>query len=213
MEFLGDAVLGLVIADRVYNTRSDDEGGLTRLKSHLVSARTIYRIARVMNLGSFLRLGRGEEQNGGRSKRSLVVDAFEALIAAIYLDGGIKPAAAFIEKAFEPVFNDIDSEQLLRQDYKSFLQEICQARDLAPPDYTLVEESGPDHSKSFTVEVRLAGKALNRGQGKSKKSAEQAAARGTLEGIESGRIDLDTLAEGTGTRNHNGGDKFPSSTT
>jgi ribonuclease-3 len=190
LEFLGDAVLGLVISDAVFRSSSDDEGGLTRYKSHLVSALTIRRLAARYELGRFLRLGRGEEQNGGRAKPSLTVNAFEAVLGAVYLDGGLEAAASLVRKTYEQVLLEFDREQLLRQDYKSYLQERIQAYNLPPPSYAVIEESGPDHAKQFTVELVHQGRSLAMGKGRSKKAAEQAAARAALDLIERGGLDL-----------------------
>jgi ribonuclease-3 len=195
LEFLGDAVLGLAVSDVLFNANSGDEGALTRAKSHLVSARYIGRLAKRMQMGEFLLLGHGEEKDGGRSKKSILANVFEAVIAAVYLDGGMEAAQRFVVRAYGDELEKIDKDGLLRNDYKSFLQELIQGRELPAPVYTLVESSGPDHSKSFAVEVRIgeSGPAIAGGSGRSKKIAEQEAARAALALIDEGAIDLESL--------------------
>jgi ribonuclease-3 len=191
LEFLGDAVLGLVISTLLFKMSGSDEGVLTRAKSHLVSARFIGRLARNLRLGSFLKLGHGEEKDGGRRKNSILANVFEAVIGAVYLDGGMEAARSFIEKAYGDSIAELDRESLLREDYKSYLQELIQSRDLPIPRYTLVRERGPDHSKEFTVEVCIgeSERAIARGSGRSKKAAEQRAAQAAVELIEKGDIE------------------------
>ncbi len=195
LEFLGDAVLGLVVSDLLFAANSGNEGALTRAKSYLVSARYIGRLAKSLHFGDFLRLGHGEEKDGGRSKKSIMANVFEAVIAAIYLDGGMKSAREFIVRVYGDAIEQIDKEGLLRRDYKSYLQELIQGKELPAPVYSLVEASGPDHSKRFTVEVKIgnAEPALAAGSGKSKKIAEQEAARAALARIEAGAFDLEAL--------------------
>ncbi len=195
LEFLGDAVLGLVVSDLLFAANSGNEGALTRAKSYLVSARYIGRLAKSLHFGDFLRLGHGEEKDGGRSKKSIMANVFEALIAAIYLDGGMNSARDFIVRVYGDAIEQIDREGLLRRDYKSYLQELIQGKELPAPVYSLVEASGPDHSKQFTVEVKIgnAKQSLASGSGGSKKIAEQEAARAALALIEAGAIDLDSL--------------------
>ncbi len=187
MEFLGDAVLGFVIADALFREfPAFDEGQKSKTKAALVSTATLAKQAERLNLGEHLLLGRGEEKTGGRRKQALLADGYEALIAAIYLDGGIEQARAFIAREFAPLFDDIRAHGVAGQDYKSALQELLQARDLPLPDYRLVGTVGPDHQKRFQVEVVVNGEALGRATGPSKKEAEQEAARAALERLRTG---------------------------
>ena len=195
LEFLGDAVLGLVASDLLFAANSGDEGALTRAKSYLVSARYIGKLAKKLRLGEFLWLGHGEEKDGGRGKKSILANVFEAVIAAVYLDGGIEEARNFIVRVYGDAIAEIDKEGLLRHDHKSYLQELIQSKELPAPVYSLVEASGPDHSKQFTVEVKIggAGPVLARGSGGSKKIAEQEAARTARALIEAGAVDLEAF--------------------
>ncbi len=185
LEFLGDAVLGLVIADLLFREFPEhDEGWKSKLKATLVSAPTLARLGEQLDLGVYLLLGRGEEKSGGRRKPSLLADTFEAVIAAIYLDGGLSAAAAFIEARFRPALDDVRARGALDTvsvDAKSALQEWLQGRGRPLPEYRLVAEAGPDHRKVFTVDVRAGGDEIARGEGRSKKEAEQQAARRALE--------------------------------
>jgi len=183
LEFLGDAILGFVVSEcLVRRFASAPEGRLSKLKAHLVSAARLYEVAQTLKLGDFLFLGRGEEMSGGRSKKALLADAMEALIAAMYLDGGIDAARAFIEThvvgAFAVAEGSVDGAVA---DYKSALQEMAQALKLPPPRYFIVAEVGPEHSKTFTVEVRVGKDWTGQAQGLSKKSAGQKAAEGVLQ--------------------------------
>jgi ribonuclease III len=176
LEFLGDAVLGLVIADKLYQDFAQSpEGELTRLRAIAVRRETLARIARKIDLGSYLLLGIGEESGGGRDKSANLAGALEALIAAIYLDQGLEHARNFIYSLFG---SDIYLEA--GTDYKSKLQEILQAQKQITPTYVLIEAVGPEHNKQFTVEVRAGEETLGRGSGKSKKLAEMEAARAAL---------------------------------
>ncbi|HEV3059432.1 MAG TPA: ribonuclease III [Vicinamibacterales bacterium] len=184
MEFLGDAVLGFVIADMLFREfPSFDEGGKSKTKATLVSTTTLARQAERLNIGDHLLLGRGEEKTGGRRKQALLADTYEALIAAIYLDGGIEHAKAFITREFAPLVAEVHQRGVGGQDYKSALQELLQARDLPLPAYRLVGTLGPDHQKQFQVEVVVNGESLGRAVGPSKKDAEQEAARVALDGL------------------------------
>jgi len=183
LEFLGDAILGFVVSEcLVRRFASAPEGRLSKLKAHLVSAARLYEVAQGLVLGEFLFLGRGEEMSGGRSKRALLADAMEALIAAMYLDGGIDAARVFIEThvvgAFAVADGSVDGAVA---DYKSALQEMAQALRLPPPRYFIVAEDGPEHSKTFTVEVRVGKDWTGQAQGFSKKAAGQKAAEGVLQ--------------------------------
>lgn len=183
LEFLGDSVLGFLTAEALVLRYPDSrEGELSRLRAHLVSATHLYGVASALDLGRYLRLGRSEEMSGGRGKKTLLVDALEALLAAIYLDGGIEPARAFVA---DHVLNAGDSEdassdpelQASITNFKSALQELAQSRKLPQPRYAIVQERGPEHSKTFTVEVRVGREWTGQGEGASKKVAAQRAAR------------------------------------
>jgi ribonuclease-3 len=179
-EFLGDSVLGFVIGDLLFRHFPElDEGALSKMKAYLVSAPSLAKKARHYGMGEVILLGVGEEKTGGRKKDSLLANLFEAMIAAIYLDGGIDAARKLIETTFSEEIRAIDEEDLLFQDYKTALQEVAQASGLQLPDYNVVAEVGPDHDKRFVVEVRLGGFAAT-GEGTSKKEAQQQAARHAL---------------------------------
>jgi len=176
-EFLGDSVLGFVIGDLLFQHFPHlDEGALSKMKAYLVSAPSLARKSRHYEMGEVILLGVGEEKTGGRKKDSLLANLFEAVIAAIYLDGGIAPARQLIERSFSDDIRQIDQQDLLFQDYKTALQELAQARGLQLPDYNVVAEVGPDHDKTFIVEVKL-GSLTARGEGSSKKEAQQQAAK------------------------------------
>jgi ribonuclease-3 len=191
-EFLGDAVLGLVASQLLFERfPTFHEGQLSKLKAHLVSAGHLVSVAAGMKLGRYLRLGRGEERSGGRNKGTLLSDALEAVIAAMYLDGGIEKTREFIirrilEPELERIRTESDSEFSLA-DYKSALQELLQSSGRLQPVYAIVKEEGPDHRKTFTVEARVypQGQAkpeyVARGEGATKKKAEQLAAKQALE--------------------------------
>jgi ribonuclease-3 len=180
LEFLGDAVLGLIIAEKLYADFPNLlEGELTRLRAALVRRETLAQTARKIDLGSYLSLGIGEEAGGGRDKSANLAGAFESLIAAIYLDQGLERARNFILGLFGPEIYK-EAHRGAGTDYKSKLQEILQAQMQITPTYFLIEAVGPEHDKQFTVEVRAAHEALGRGTGKSKKLAEMDAARVAL---------------------------------
>jgi ribonuclease-3 len=179
-EFLGDSVLGFVIGDLLFKHFPElDEGALSKMKAYLVSAPSLAKKAHQYGMGEVILLGVGEEKTGGRKKDSLLANLFEAMIAAVYLDGGIEPARQLIETTFAEEIRAIDEEDLLFQDYKTALQEVAQANGLPLPDYNVVAEVGPDHDKRFVVEVKLGGFAAQ-GEGTSKKEAQQQAARHAL---------------------------------
>ena len=182
LEFLGDSVLGLVASQRLIERFPElPEGQLTKLKASLVCADHLVDMARRLKIGACLRIGRGEEISGGRNKKGLLEDALEALIAAIYLDGGLEAASSFLNRT---VLSETELEAAKDNstidNYKSELQEYLQARAMPPPTYEVVEEAGPSHRRTFTMEVRVHGIAT-RGEGESKKSAEQKAAQLALE--------------------------------
>jgi ribonuclease-3 len=187
MEFLGDAVIGFVIADVLFREFPEfDEGEKSKTKAALVSTATLARQAERLDLGEHLLLGRGEEKTGGRRKQALLADGYEALIAAIYLDGGIEHVRAFIVREFAPLLTEVQRHGIAgSQDYKSALQELLQGRDQPLPEYRLVGTMGPDHRKLFQVEVVVNGEALAESTGPSKKEAEQDAARAALDKLKS----------------------------
>jgi ribonuclease-3 len=176
LEFLGDAVLGLVVTDELYRRFPEhDEGRLTKAKSYLVSREVLSKQAEKMNLGQYLLVSNGEEKSGGRYRQSILADAFEAVIGAIYIDGGLEAVQQFIRRH---LLREMDSllKSKFHNNYKSWLLEHVQAKGEIVPEYRVVFEKGPDHHKEFTVEVILDGKGLGRGTGPSKKKAEQEAA-------------------------------------
>jgi len=190
LEFLGDAVLALVTSEELFHRFPQfREGELSKLRAHLVSERHLIRVAQQLELGHYLRLGRGEEKSGGRGKTALLVDALEAILAAIYLDGGLEVSREFVRRTvIEPELERMErgGGSLPVTDFKSALQEAVQSLGLPQPAYVLVEEAGPEHSKTFTVEARLNTKNgkdpefVGRAQGSTKKTAEQDAARQLL---------------------------------
>ena len=186
MEFLGDAVLGFVVADVLFRDFPEyDEGQKSKMKASLVSTATLAQQAERLDLGEHMLLGRGEEKTGGRRKQALLADSYEALIAAIYLDGGVEPARAFIVREFGPLIAEARRTGVSDRDYKSALQELLQSRELPLPEYRLVASIGPDHRKLFQVEVIVKGERIGDATGRSKKEAEQEAARAALEKLRS----------------------------
>lgn len=182
MEFLGDAVLGLVVADMLFHAYPHfDEGQKSKIKASVVSTSALARRAEEMQLGAYLLLGRGEEKTGGRYKQALLADAYEALIAAVYLDGGLPAATDFLERELRAAIEEGAGQSIVGEDYKSALQERAQALGRALPEYRVAAESGPDHRKLFTVEVLVSGEMLGSATGKAKKAAEQDAAKQALE--------------------------------
>jgi ribonuclease-3 len=185
LEFLGDSVLGFVIADILFRQfPQHNEGQKSKLKASIVSAASLARLGEKIDLGAFLILGRGEEKTGGRRKLALIADSYEALIAAIYLDGGIEPVRAFIERQFADLVEEakrVGADAAFTADYKSALQEWLQSHDRGLPIYRLAAEVGPAHRRMFDVEVLVEGNPIARAEGKSKKEAAQAAAKLALE--------------------------------
>ncbi|MBQ9646969.1 MAG: ribonuclease III [Oscillospiraceae bacterium] len=181
LEFLGDSVLGFVTAEFLFREHPDaPEGELTRIRARLVCEGSLYEIAKRIGLGRYLCLGHGEEAGGGRERPSILADATEAVIAAVYLDGGIEPASALIHRV---LLNEVTEERMVerRRDYKTALQEFVQRSPNQALRYQLTGESGPDHDKTFTISVLLNGAFAGEGSGRSKKEAEQMAARDALE--------------------------------
>ncbi len=186
LEFLGDAIVALIICQYLTNAFPDDsEGQLSKKKAALVSEASLAEAARRLDLGRFLRLGRGEERTQGREKVSLLANAFEAVIAAVYLDGGLDAAQALTHKALAPVFEELQSGDGAQycQDYKTQYQEWCQKRFETLPRYVTVRASGPDHQKTFEVQLSINGDVVGVGAGRTKKEAEQIAAKQALDQV------------------------------
>jgi ribonuclease III len=179
LEFLGDAVLALVTSDLLMRRFPDQpEGDLSKARAAIVNEAGLARVAEILALGQWIFLGRGEEQAGGRQKRSLLANAFEALIGSIYLDGGFTAAFEVTERLFAPIIAEVPSAA--SKDYKSRLQEIAQARLQMAPSYTVLSEQGPDHAKTFEVAILIGEKEYGRAFGRSKKEAQQNAAERAL---------------------------------
>ena len=181
LEFLGDAVLGFVTAEFLFLQHPDlPEGELTRIRAALVCEQSLYEVARKLDLGRYLKLGRGEEAGGGRERTSILADATEAVFAAVYLDGGIQAASALIHRCLLDAEREEDVEER-RRDFKTELQELVQRKADQVLSYRMAGEQGPDHDKTFLAEVLLNGAVIGSGGGHSKKEAEQSAARAALE--------------------------------
>ncbi len=175
LEFLGDAVLGVIVTDALYRTHPDlPEGQLAKLRASVVNTRALAGVARSLELGRWLRLGKGEEVTGGNDKASILADTMEALIGAVYIDRGLAAATQMVRALFDPLMKAA-TEEGAALDWKTSLQELTAARGLGVPEY-VVAESGPDHSKSFTAQARVQGTRRGEGAGRSKKEAEQQAA-------------------------------------
>ena len=177
LEFLGDSVLGMITADYYFHNFSLPEGELTKLRASTVCEKTLFEFANQIELGKYLKLGKGEENTGGRTRPSINADAFEAIIAGIYLDGGLDEARKFVLKFIEKLSDKHGSFK----DYKTTLQEVIQKNPEEILEYIVVGEHGPDHNKCFEVEVHLNSNVIGKGVGKSKKNAEQQAAKEALE--------------------------------
>jgi len=191
LEFLGDAVLNLVICDHLYNKYQDlTEGDLTKIKSHVVSAEVLATIAKRINLGNYILLGKGEEQNNGREKASILADTFEALLAAIYLDLGFLKAKKFIINIFKSKIEK-SRKSSHKLDFKSRLQEYALESTSKLPEYRVLEETGPNHDKKFRVGLLLGNEMISVGSGKTKKEAQQNAARVALDNL--GKKDKEPL--------------------
>ena len=180
LEFLGDSVLSVIVSDYIYKHYPNmPEGELTKLRASLVCEKSLCTFSRELHLGEFLMLGKGEEKGGGRERDSILADAFEAVLAAMYLDGGMEVARQHVLRFVLPELNHTDDEVF--KDYKTALQEIIQRNPEEEVTYILTDESGPDHDKLFTVEVHLNSNVIGTGSGKSKKQAEQSAAKQALQ--------------------------------
>jgi ribonuclease III len=180
-EFVGDSVLGLIVADYLFQSYPDvTEGELSRMKHRLVSAHTLAKASERLTIGQFLRVGRGEEKSGGRRKRALLADAFEALLAAVFLDGGLTAATDFVHHGLGDELERVDPETAAAADFKTLLQERLQAEHQTVPQYNVVEAAGPPHRRIFHVELSWDGGSV-RAEGRTIKAAEKVAARLALE--------------------------------
>ena len=176
LEFLGDSVLGLVVSEYLFQSLPDKaEGDLARIKSFVVSENSLALIAKNLKVDNFILIGKGEEYSGGRSKKAILADCMEAIIGAYFLDSGFTPSRKFILSVLIPEINKV-LEDRHEKDYKTLLQELVQKNHKSYPRYSLVEKSGPDHDRTFRIEVRINGRTFGRGYGKNKKEAEQNAA-------------------------------------
>ncbi len=183
LEFLGDSVLGLVVAEYLFTELPDrPEGDLAKIKSFVVSEESLADIARRLKIDNFILIGKGEEYSGGRKKKAILADAMEAIIGAYFLDSGFKAAGKFILRCIVPEINKV-LEDRHRKDYKTLLQEMVQKRYKTYPRYELVKRTGPDHNKTFWMDVRINERSYGPGSGKNKKEAEQAAARMAYQSI------------------------------
>lgn len=193
LEFVGDSVLGLVVAEHLFRAYPDStEGDLSRMKHQLVSTQTLASAATRLGYGDFIRLGRGEEKTGGRQKQALLADTFEAVLAAIYLDGGFDAATRFVLRALAPDLGDATPESAAAADYKTMLQERVQAQFRVTPTYEVVSTDGPPHDRTFHVEARWNEFAV-KGSGTTIKAAEMESARRALE-----RLDSESAGDGEG---------------
>lgn len=191
-ELLGDSILGFLVCEWLLESYPDEgEGRLSKMKAYLVSERTLDQAARDMDLGQYLRLNRGEEKTGGRYKRAILVDSFEALVAALYLDGGIDIARSFVRASLQEAFSRVNPLDLTATDYKSALQEALQASGLRVPTYRVADTVGPDHRRTFRVDVIVEGDLFAQGEGQSIKRAEQDAARRAIGRLLAETVDAD----------------------
>lgn len=180
LEFLGDSVLSIIVAEHLYKNYPDlPEGELTKIRASLVCEDALFEFAMELELGKFLMLGKGEQQNGGNKRHSTLSDAFEAVLAAIYLDGGIEPAKKHVLRFVEKKLTDLSKAPF--KDYKTMLQEVIQKNPEEKLEYVLIDATGPDHAKTFTVELRLNSNVIGKGVAGNKKTAEQHAAKQALE--------------------------------
>lgn len=191
LEFLGDSILGFLISELLFNNYSNryTEGLMSKVKSYIISTEILSMKAREIELGQYLLLGRGEEKTGGRNKRSLLANTFEALIAAIFLDGGLDETKSFVYRFFKGTMEDVVEKDFHFNDFKSLLQEKLQSIGEIPPDYGIILEEGPHHQKVFHVDIRIRNVAVACGTGTTKKEAEQDAARKAYEQLLTGELD------------------------
>lgn len=178
LEFLGDSVLSIIVSDYLFNHYENAEGDLTKLRASLVCEDALFDFAKKIELGNYILLGKGEKLNGGNKRPSILSDAFEALLAAMYLDGGIEPVKDLVLRFVEADL--MDTNRIVFKDYKTLLQEVIQKNPEEKIKYVLVGEEGPDHNKKFTVSIELNSLSIAKGTGRSKKAAEQAAAQEAL---------------------------------
>lgn len=184
LEFLGDAVLGFLVSSRSFRRFPElQEGALSKIKAYLVSAANLLQFARRIRLGEYMRLSKGEEKTGGRTKRAILEDAYEALIGAMYLDGGIEAASALLAPQVEEILDSLDVKHIVFGDFKSALQERLHNLGRPEPVYRVINEIGPDHRKTFVVQVLVHDEIVAEASGKTKKEAQQEAARIALESI------------------------------
>ena len=184
LEFLGDSVLGLVVSEYLYETLPDQpEGELARIKSFVVSEASLSEIARGLRVDNYILIGKGEEYSGGRSKKAILADCLEAIIGAYYLDSGFPASGRFVHQMLVPEINKV-LENRHAKDYKTLLQEHVQKRMKTYPKYRVVQKTGPDHDKTFWIEVHIGERSFGAGKGKNKKEAEQEAARIAYEGMQ-----------------------------
>jgi ribonuclease-3 len=180
LEFLGDSVLGVIITAELFNKFPDaPEGELAKLRAAIVNSRALAAVARAIGLGEFILLGKGEEASGGKDKSSILADAVEAILGAIYLEHGLQPTTEVILRLFSPIINNANSIEATL-DWKTSLSEVISSKELAEHEYQ-ISESGPDHDKSFQAVITILGKVISTGEGKSKKTAEQNAAKSAFE--------------------------------
>ncbi|MGD0725733.1 MAG: ribonuclease III [Spirochaetia bacterium] len=184
LEFLGDSVLGLVVSEYLYETLPDQpEGELARIKSFVVSEASLSEIARGLRVDNYILIGKGEEYSGGRSKKAILADCLEAIIGAYYLDSGFQASGRFVHQMLIPEINKV-LENRHAKDYKTLLQEHVQKRMKTYPKYRVVQKTGPDHDRTFWIEVHIGERSFGAGKGKNKKEAEQEAARIAYEGMQ-----------------------------
>ena len=182
LEFLGDAFFDAVIGECLYKMHPQaEEGKLSKMRASIVCEQSLAKVAGRLRLADYILLGHGEEKNGGRSRASILADATEAVVGAIYLDGGYEAAKEFVTYAFEKELIDAKEGKIVNRDYKSRLQELLQAKGIHEISYILDKEEGPDHDKTFTVRLEICGREISHGTGKSKKNAEQDAAKNAIE--------------------------------
>jgi ribonuclease-3 len=198
LDFLGDSVLGFVISARIFQLFPDfKEGELSKIKAYLVSATNLIQLARRIRLGDFIFLSRGEEKSGGRTKRAIIVDAYEAIIGALFLDGGVEAASNFIERQIRAILENLDIRQLTYGDFKSALQEYLHNIGRPEPVYHVVNELGPDHKKTFVIQVLIDEEIVAESTGRTKKEAQQSAARLALQKIQQSAVGSRQSAEQT----------------
>ncbi len=182
MEFLGDSILGFLVTDLIFHEFPEvSEGRKSKIKAYLVSSTTLSMLALQLDIPKYLRLGRGEEKTGGRKKKALAANAFEAVIAAIYLDAGIEEVRRFLAPIYQPLIREVGDGRAAIEDPKTALQEYLQARNLESAQYSVTAETGPEHRKTFHVELRIGARALGSATGPTKKNAELLAAQSALD--------------------------------